>query len=175
MANGEEEETAMRLYTIVAAVLRRDAEVALVAHRGDAGELVWSLPAGKVEPYEAMAEAAAREIAEETGLALRELGALAYAVQYSRPQLGDSTLAFVFEAETEGDPKVRDPDGEVVAVEFVPVAEAIARLERLPSRVMAEPAITYLSGGNPSGTFLSYRDHEGTPALLTRTPAGGTA
>ena len=40
----------------------------LVRRRRPEGELVWQFPAGKIEPGETVQQAAAREVAEETGV-----------------------------------------------------------------------------------------------------------
>ena len=58
------------------AVIRDDAGRLLLVQRGrDPGAGRWSLPGGRVEPGETPAEAAAREVAEETGLVVT-IGAL---------------------------------------------------------------------------------------------------
>ncbi len=52
----------------VSAVCRRDGEVLLVL-RGHAPAIgVWSIPGGRVEPGERLADAARRELREETGI-----------------------------------------------------------------------------------------------------------
>jgi len=55
----------------VGAVIWRGAEAVLVVRRGkEPGLGEWSLPGGAVEPGETLREALAREVAEETGLAI---------------------------------------------------------------------------------------------------------
>lgn len=49
------------------AFVRRDDRVLMVRHRHD-GRDYWTLPGGAIEPGETTAEAAVRELAEETGL-----------------------------------------------------------------------------------------------------------
>lgn len=54
------------------AVVRRDDGRILVIRRGrPPSEGLWSIPGGRVEPGETLAEAARREVAEETGLDVR--------------------------------------------------------------------------------------------------------
>jgi ADP-ribose pyrophosphatase YjhB (NUDIX family) len=149
---------------VVALVVRRAGEVLLVGQRSPSGDVVWSLPAGQVEPFEGIPGTAERELREETGLRLDRLVRLAYVVHVNRPAKRDRTVALVFDCETTGEVVVDDPDGDVVAAEFVSPTVAIARLEALPSRVMREPAIAYLEGRLKAGTFLSYRDVDGVVA-----------
>lgn len=58
-----------------------DRERVLVIQRGTPpGEGLWSLPGGKLEPNETLAQAVAREVREETGLIV-EVGPLACVVE----------------------------------------------------------------------------------------------
>ena len=69
----------------VGAIIRDGAGRLLLVQRGHApAQGLWTIPGGKVEPGETDAQALAREIAEETGLAI-EVGPLAGSVQ--RPGL----------------------------------------------------------------------------------------
>jgi lipoyl(octanoyl) transferase len=69
----------------VLVVLRRGAEV-LVAHRSPAQGAYWHAIAGGVEPGESEAEAAARELEEETGLAA-DVGEIRHAYLYDRTRV----------------------------------------------------------------------------------------
>jgi 8-oxo-dGTP diphosphatase len=162
--NGSEVVPAVRDYLVVATIIRNAGRIMLVGQRDPSGEVGWSLPAGQVLPYEPVADAAAREVKEETGLDLRRIGVLAYTVQAIRPDHGDRTMALVFEVEASGDILVDDPDGDVMWAESVELPLALARLGALRNRVMREPAVEYLSGRAPAGTFWSY---VGEHAVLT--------
>jgi 8-oxo-dGTP diphosphatase len=52
----------------VGAIVVRDGAVLLVRRGRGAGAGLWSVPGGRVEPSESLAQAVERELAEETGL-----------------------------------------------------------------------------------------------------------
>ncbi len=60
----------------VAAVLLKDGELLLVKRGYPPGAGKWSLPGGVIEPGEGLADAARRELEEETGLEAEPLGIL---------------------------------------------------------------------------------------------------
>lgn len=60
----------------VAAVLVRDGKMLLIKRRYPPGLGKWSLPGGVIEPGEGLAEAARRELKEETGIEAEPLGIL---------------------------------------------------------------------------------------------------
>lgn len=136
----------MRTVLVAAALVRRGDDLLLVA-QSTGGAPYWSLPGGVVEPAETLADAAVREVAEETGVRITALGALAYLTEVHWPD--HRVLAAVFEAdgwlERPAGP-LRDPSGEVVAAEFVPPSAVAELLATSPSAAMSEPLLAYLAG-----------------------------
>lgn len=66
-----------------------DAEHLLLVKRGrPPGAELWALPGGRVEPGESLAEAARREVAEETGLDIEILGFLGLAERHGEEYAG---------------------------------------------------------------------------------------
>jgi 8-oxo-dGTP diphosphatase len=148
-------------YLIVAAVVRRADQVLLVGHESADG-VVWSLPAGNVDPDETVLTALAREMREETGLDVRRVAHLAYVANVMRSGRHDTTVALVFEIDADGILRVDDPDSEVAAAEFVDTSTAIERLRRI-TPAMGRPAIDYLTGILAAGSFAMYVDDEYSP------------
>lgn len=148
-------------YRVAAGIVRQGDCLLLVRQQGpDDPEPTWALPGGMVEDGEFYGEALSREIHEETGLVVSAIGRFAYLVQLDNRRDGYQTLAAVYEvAAWSGHIGGNDPDQLVHAVEFVPHAEAIRRLERLPWRHMREPAVAYLSAGGATPKMWQYRQH----------------
>ena len=83
-------------------VLRREAEV-LVAHRSPEQGAYWHQIAGGVEPGESEPEAAARELAEETGL-VADVGEARHAFVYD----GVTVTCFLVDVEPGWEPRLDD-------------------------------------------------------------------
>ncbi|MBI5304056.1 MAG: NUDIX hydrolase [Chloroflexi bacterium] len=168
-----------KLNQIVAGIIRRGDEILLVEQQGrDDPASAWALPGGRVEPGELLTEALAREIREETGLAMRGITRLAYLAQHNNANpwqnLDDVITVFVFEiAGWDGEIRVNDPDRFILQARFVPVSEALRLLETtLLWRTMREPPIAYLRGEVNAGTMWFYRRQEnGEDALVARIAA----
>lgn len=115
-------------------------EVALV-HRDRYDD--WSLPKGKLEPGETAAEAAVREVAEETGLTVRlglPLDRVSYRVRLRdgshAPKVVDYWIGTLL-AET-----ARPADDEITAVRWLGVAEAAERMSYRSDRAALAQALT---------------------------------
>lgn len=109
----------------------------LVVHRPAYDD--WSLPKGKLDPGEDAATAARREVAEETGVAVRvgvELPRMHYHVQ-GRPK----RVRWFRMEPTGGDPASRPPDGEVDLARWVPIDEASTLLTYGPDRALLLAAL----------------------------------
>lgn len=102
----------------------------LIAHRSSAGALQWTLPKGGLEADEELAEAAVREVREETGLdagVVAKLGVIDYwfvwrpdAVRYHK------YVHYFVMAYLGGDMRAKDDEAEEVV--WLPVREALERL-----------------------------------------------
>jgi len=121
---------------IVAAVVVQDGRVLMVRRRVPEGTLSWQLPGGRVEPGESPAQAAVREVREETGLLVRP-GRLLGARRH--PETG-RRMVYVACAALAGEAVVADPD-ELAEVAWWPVAS-------LPTPVYA-PVAAYVRAGRP--------------------------
>jgi 8-oxo-dGTP diphosphatase len=68
------------IVAVGAFVFDREGRVLLVQRAKDPGKGLWTVPGGRLEPRETLAQAVAREVREETGLVV-EVGALACVVE----------------------------------------------------------------------------------------------
>lgn len=152
-----------RTYHIAIGIVRRGDEVLMVRQQGpDDPQSYWVLPGGLVETGETLSEALVREVREESGVRVREIGPLAYVSNIVQPD--SLTLAFMFEiAAWEGEPVHADPDGEVVEVAFAPLAEALERLRGITWPGMREPLLAYLGGSASAGAVWIYRHESADP------------
>ena len=154
--------------SVVAALIRHGEHILLVEQQGpDFPIPTWALPGGVVESGESLKDALTREVREETGLIIHDLGTLLYLVQSIE---GDASLvAAVFEVrEWSGTIQHDDPDGFVLDARFLPLAAALSRLDALPWRSMREPLTAYLRGQSKVGAVWIYRAIGGETNLTYR-------
>lgn len=146
-------------YLIVAALLRQGEKVLLVQQQGPHDPSpTWALPGGVVKSGELLSEALARELNEETGLEVVAWGGLIYLAQVDQPASGKQSLVFVFEVTRwKGQLRSTDPDSLIFNVRFLPISEALQKLEALPWQTMREPIVAYLKGEVEGGRVWQYR------------------
>lgn len=106
-------------------------DVAIIARINRAGRLEWCLPKGHLEGDETPAQAAVREVAEETGIAgkvLAPLGSVDYWFSAAGFRVHKVVHHFLLHA-VGGDLTIEnDPDHEAVAVAWVPFDGLLQRL-----------------------------------------------
>jgi 8-oxo-dGTP diphosphatase len=118
-------------HPIVVGILRDEGRLLLVQQAGPGEAPQWTLPGGRVELGEFLPDALVREVREETGLAVQEVGRLAYFVQVDNRQEGWFANVWTFEVGAwSGEIAIDDPDGYVFEAAWVELDEACARLER---------------------------------------------
>lgn len=109
----------------VAAIVRND-DSEILCQRPSMSSDVWSLPAGSIEPGETPAEAAKREVYEETGLHVRPDKLLAVfggeTFRYTYPDGNQvESVIFVFECVIEGG-NLEAIDGESADLQYFPIS-----------------------------------------------------
>ncbi len=117
----------------------------IIARRNRAGRLEWCLPKGHLEGAETAAQAAVREIAEETGIysqIVQPLGTIDYWFSSATHRIHKVVHHFLLRA-LEGELTIEnDPDGEAEDVAWVSLTELPLRLvypnERRLARLAAE-------------------------------------
>ena len=131
-------------------VLDRSGEVpraALIARHDKRGRLVWSLPKGHVEAGETPADAAVREVEEETGIRGRvvaPLGTIDFWFVADQRRVHKTVHHFLLEA-VGGE--LSDDDVEVVEVGWFPLPDVAATLAYADERRLLERVDQLLAQG----------------------------
>ena len=121
----------------------------------------WYLPAGRAEPGESLAEAAARETLEESGVRVRLTGVLR--VEHS-PSPRRARLRAVYLAEPSGDTKTKqEPDDESLRADWVSLSELDQYEMRGPE---VEQLLRYVANGGKCSP-LDIIQEEGMPYVPT--------
>lgn len=106
--------------------LHDDGTVTLIRqHRHAAGGTIWEVPAGKLEPGEAPEACAARELAEEAGLA----GTLSHLLTiHTTPAFTDEQIHIYLATDLHSVPVARDED-EIITTERMSLPAALALID----------------------------------------------
>ena len=126
-------------------VVRHDSEgpwLVVGSRRRDRDSRTWTLPKGTPNPGETREETAVREVAEETGLAVRITGPLD-SIEYWFVQSGTrihKTVHYFLMEPTGGD--MANHDHEFDEVAWVPIAEARALMSFPTEREIVEQALS---------------------------------
>jgi len=150
-----------RIYHIAAGILRQGDALLLVQQQGEYDSAAfWALPGGVMEAGESISDALLREVHEETGLHIAAIEQLAYVMQLDDQSTARQFFAYVFDIhQWSGTLEIADPDGEIRDAAFVPLPEALTKLQTIPWRSMREPLLAYLRGEVSAGCVWLYRQH----------------
>lgn len=102
----------------------------------------WGLPKGHWEPGELLAETAAREVLEETGLEVA-VGDLAFVTEFRNSDAREHLVQFFFAATVVGGQLFPRP-GEIFGLKWVAVGEVA---EYIRWRPWLEPILQWIDGG----------------------------
>ncbi len=92
------------------AAIVENGKVLLVRRRREPEAGCWGLPGGKVDPFERVADAVAREIHEELGITIKPIDLLCVVDQIDRAR-GQHWIAPVFRVDRyDGTPAIQEPD-----------------------------------------------------------------
>ena len=103
----------------------------------------WALPKGHLEPGESLAQAARREVAEETGLAPEQMGPEIDTVSWTFRRKGRTirkSCTYFLMLSTSGDPVPQASEG-ITACAWFPADEAVRRIGYKDTRAMAAAAV----------------------------------
>jgi 8-oxo-dGTP pyrophosphatase MutT (NUDIX family) len=115
-------------------------ETVLASRRTRAGELVWGLAKGQIEDGESVEDAAAREVAEETGITgriLQPLKEISYWFVWEGERVKKTVHFFLMEA-TGGDASLHDREME--EVRWFPLEDAVQTAGYMSEKQVLEAA-----------------------------------
>ncbi|MDR0592183.1 MAG: NUDIX hydrolase [Bifidobacteriaceae bacterium] len=125
------------------------AQAAVIARRNRAGRLEWCLPKGHLEPGESPAQAAVREIREETGIGgqvIKLLGTIDYWFLGDGHRVHKIVHHYLLSAQGGRLTAENDPDGEAEEAAWVPLDRLRERLAYPNERRLVQAARRLLDG-----------------------------
>jgi 8-oxo-dGTP diphosphatase len=162
----------MQTHLVAIALLQRDDTILMVQQQGLTDPYAyWVLPGGLVEHGETLIDGLLREVREETGLQMSSVRQLLYCTHIVDSARDQQTIAYLFNVDTwQGELGANDPDEEILQVAWVPLNEAILRLQDGGWRGMREPLLAYLAGTAPTASLWLYRVVEDDQRLEQQLP-----
>jgi ADP-ribose pyrophosphatase YjhB (NUDIX family) len=148
-----------------------DDELLLVQQKGPGdGQNYWALPGGRIERGELLMAGLLREVRQETGLQIAQVGELVLTARLDNQDHGYQSHTRVFTVQGwRGELLAIGPDRLILDVAFVPREEAVRRLAQIPWLIMREPLLAYLQGkAAPGCVWLYSQQGNGAPALIRR-------
>jgi 8-oxo-dGTP diphosphatase len=134
----------VRAWTVAGGLIESDGRLLLVKNRRRDGSLDWTTPGGVIDPGESVVEGLTREVAEETGLQVRDWDGPLWYVEAEAPEMDWTLRVEVHRAVGfDGAVSVDDPDGIVVEAAWVDLDGCRTCLETswVPAR---EPMLAWL-------------------------------
>ncbi|MCL2803176.1 MAG: NUDIX hydrolase [Micrococcales bacterium] len=125
------------------------AQAAVIARRNRGGRLEWCLPKGHLESGETPAQAAVREVHEETGIrgtVVRHLGTIDYWFQGETARIHKIVHHYLLCAIDGSLTSENDPDEEAEVVAWVPLDHLKTRLAYPNERRLVQVARSVLNG-----------------------------
>lgn len=122
-----------------AVILNEKNEILLVLRNRNPEKGTWSIPGGKVDPYEQLETCVIREIKEEVNLDVEVKGLFCMA-ETIRPENSEHWVSVIYEVVVQnGEPQNMEPDGAIGEVKWFP-------LHQLPPNLacFSLPAIEHL-------------------------------
>lgn len=124
---------------IGAVITNEQNEILLVLRNRNPEKDTWSIPGGKVDPYENLETCVIREIKEEVNLEVEVRGLLCMA-ETIRPESGEHWVSVIYEVNIKsGEARNMEPDGAIADMRWF-------NLDQLPANLacFTLPAIDYL-------------------------------
>ncbi len=148
----------LRHWQVAGGVLIDDQDrVLLVNNKRRNGDTDWSPPGGVIDPGESPVYALSREVREETGLVVTEWSEPMYRVVVTAPGFGFRLEVVTHRAQSYGGSiEIDDPDGIVIAAQFVVRHAAVERMKK-GSQWVWEPMAAHLLDGVEDDYTFEYR------------------
>ncbi len=157
----------LRQWQVAGGVVVDERGLLLVENKHRNGSSAWSPPGGVVEEGETMVDGLTREVHEETGITVARWTGPIYRVEVMAPDAGFFLRVEAHRAsEFSGSVNIDDPDGIVVAAEFVDRAAAASLLEGSAPWVV-EPLMAHLDDDVDDGRVFRF-NVEGRPSKPRR-------